>query len=764
MVYWLGFCSVAAGLAFAPAVQAQTRPYIGYVYPAGGKQGTTFQVKLGGQGLDDVNGAIVSGDGVTAKVTEYLRRLNPQEMQLLSEQLRELRKATNTAGTAKPQMMMSDDSMMMMAAGEGKKKKPSTLDAATLNMMGKLEKRIKEYVQTPACASIANIVMAEVTISPNATPGPRELRLVTPRGVSNPLRFFVGQLPETTRPAMITAPIQILGKEELALRKRPTNEVEVRITLPCTMNGQIASGEINRYRFTASKGQRLVITTHARELIPYIADAVPGWFQPVLALYDASGKELAYDDDFRFKPDPVILYEVPRDGEYVLAIFDSIHRGREDFIYRINIGELPFITSLFPLGGKVGSETLPKMKGWNLQDAVLTPLPKDAKPGIHYLAATRKGLVSNPMPFILDTLPEAFDKEPNNSTTNAQKISLPIAINGLINRKDDWDVFQFQGKSNDWVVVEVMARRLDSPVDSIIKLTDASGKVIAVNDDCEDLGSGFNTHHADSYFMVKLPSNGAYYVHIGDTARQGGEEYGYRLRISYPQPDFDLRIVPSSVSFRTTNSATLNVHAIRKDGFNGPITINLKNPPAGLTSAPVTLPVGQLVARLNIKSNLKSTKEPVRLAVEGRAKIGDKEIAHEATPAEDRMQAFLWRHLAPAADLVALVYDPAFEPPPRRVPPKLPSSLAGTNTLAMTKATAATNSPTVASTPNAPAPSGMQTNAPAGTSTNTVTAAKPKFTKQQVASRLRQLKLLYEEGLLTDEFYCEKVAECEAAQ
>jgi hypothetical protein len=82
----------------------------------------------------------------------------------------------------------------------------------------------------------------------------------------------------------------------------------------------------------------------------------------------------------------------------------------------------------------------------------------------------------------------------------------------------------------------------------------------------------------------------------------------------------------------------------------------------------------------------------------------------------------------------------------------------------MTKATAATNSPTVASTPNAPAPSGMQTNAPAGTSTNTVTAAKPKFTKQQVASRLRQLKLLYEEGLLTDEFYCEKVAECEAAQ
>ena len=44
------------------------------------------------------------------------------------------------------------------------------------------------------------------------------------------------------------------------------------------------------------------------------------------------------------------------------------------------------------------------------------------------------------------------------------------------------------------------------------------------------------------------------------------------------------------------------------------------------------------------------------------------------------------------------------------------------------------------------------------------TGGKFKFTKQQVAGRLRQLKLLYEEGLLTEKFYNAKVAECEAAQ
>ena len=154
------------------------------------------------------------------------------------------------------------------------------------------------------------------------------------------------------------------------------------------------------------------------------------------------------------------------------------------------------------------------------------------------------------MPFALDTLPEIFEQEPNNTLANAQKVTLPIIINGRIDKPDDWDVFQFAGKSNDTVVAEVQARRLDSPLDSVIKLTDAAGKLLAFNDDHEDLGAGLNTHHADSYFMARLPADGTYYVHIGDTARHGGEEYGYRLRLSAPQPDFELRVVPSSLSLR----------------------------------------------------------------------------------------------------------------------------------------------------------------------------------------------------------------------
>ncbi len=751
-VLWLPVLGVAGWLWMAGSVAAQTRPYIGFVYPAGGQQGTTFRVKLGGQGMSDLERVIVTGQGVTAKVVEYNPKLGPQEITLLNEQLRELRKGKSAsmlamASKMSSDTMMSSDSMMssemMMSSssgdmmtsastgGKGGKKGAAneTVDESTLRLMGRIEKRVREYVQRPACSSIASLATVEVTVDRDAPPGEREIRVASARGVSNPLVFHVGQLPEYCRKPMVTAAFQVLGKEELALRKRPAEEIEDRITIPCVVNGQIASGEMNRYRFEARKGQRLVISALARQLIPYIADAVPGWFQPVLTVYDANGKELAYNDDYRFKPDPTLLFEVPKDGEYVFAITDAIYRGREDFVYRVTIGELPFVTSIFPLGCRAGETPKIEMKGWNLQKAQLAPPAKDAKPGVCSLVARQAGVVSNAVPFAIDTLPECLDKESNNDAARAQKVSLPIIVNGRIDREDDWDVFQFTGKANQTIVAEVYARRLDSPLDSMLRVTDASGKVLAVNDDYEQAGSGVNTHDADSYLMVKLPADGTYYVYLSDAARSGGEEYGYRLRISAPRPSFDLRVVPSSLSIRGKSNSGVSVYVIRHDGFAGQIKLGLKDPPAGFSASSVTLSGTQAVTRLTIKTDLMATKEPVALTIQGVAKIGDREVARAAVPAEDRMQAFLWRHLVPVQDLRVLVYDPSYQPAPKRVP--VPTPLVEKKT--------------------EPLKPGQE-------------PPKAKFTKQQVASRLRQIELLFQEGLLTDAFRNEKVAECEVAQ
>jgi len=646
------------------SISARAQAYIGFVYPAGGQQGTTFQITLGGQNLENVDRVLVSGTGTEGRVVEYNKRMNPQEIQLLNEQLKELRDLPR-----------------------------QKCDAAKTNLITRLQKFIGDYVQQPQSASIANLVIAEITVARDAAPGEREIRLATPRGLSNPLVFNVGQLPEISAEPLPTSILQILGKEAQSLRKKKRDKAkdapmmamesmamsmsmagpgaqsdvdddEVIVRLPCTVNGQIASGSVDRYRFAARRGQRLVISVQARTLVPYMADAVPGWFQPVLVLCDAQGKEVAYNDDYRFKPDPVLLCEVPKDGDYILAIHDAIFRGREDFVYRITLGELPFITSAFPPGGQLGMAAMVDLKGVNLAETHLTPPTKDVKPGIYQLTARGKGgLLSNRVPFAVDALPDGIDSEPNNTPKNAQRVSLPLIINGCIDTPNDQDLFQFEARAGEEVVAEVAARRLDSPLDSVLKITDAAGTCLALNDDQEDLGAGCNTHHADSYLAFKVPAKGLYTVHLSDAQHKGGEAYAYRLRLSPPQPDFALRTVPSRVVMKGKDAAGITVFAIRKDGFTGPIRLEVKDGAANgfvLQGAPL---VGtQTVAKVTVKTTLAETDEPVALVIQGVSTNAGVALVRESVPTEDRMQAFLWRHLVPAQEFLADVYNPATAP------------------------------------------------------------------------------------------------------
>jgi len=698
-----------------PDLSAQTRPYTGFVYPAGGRQGTTFAVKAGGQGLGPVTGIEVTGGGVTARVVECYKRIGPQEITLLRDQLKIL----------KDQSKPKAEPAALKQPAPGAAKQAPKANKANEEMIRRIEKRIEEYCNRPASNALADLVFLEVTIAADAAPGRRELRLVTPSGISNPLAFQVGQFPETTRKPMLTAPFQVLGKEELSLRKRPEEEVVVKVAPPCTMNGQIASGEVNRYRFAARKGQRLVVSALARELIPFLADAVPGWFQPVLALYDASGREIAYQDDFRFKPDPVILFEVPADGEYVVAISDAIHRGREDFIYRITLGEIPYLTGIFPLGGKAGAPAAVATKGWNLQGAeVLAPLPASG-PGLFTVRAKAGGRLSNPLPFELDTLPEITESESADPDKPAQAVTLPVIVNGRIGTPGDFDVFEFSGKKDQAVAVQVSARRLDSPLDSVIRVTGPDGSVIALNDDYEDLAGGANTHHADSYALLTLPKDGAYRVHLGDTVRAGGDEYAYRLRISPARPDFELRVVPSSLTIRAKSSASLAVHVARRDGYRGPVKLELTGLPPGLTAAASTIPPDKTTTKISVKAAPEAAGRSFDLRIEGSAEIGGQTVRHAAVPTEDRMQAFLWRHLVPAANLRALVVDPDTKPDAGRpLPPPDPGTLAA-----------------LAGKPDA-----------------------PKFTESQIASRTRQVDQLFQEGLLTEKFVAQRLAECQVGK
>lgn len=605
-------------------LQESPDPRIGYVYPAGGKQGTTVRVFVGGQNFNGVKDIFVSGTGVKAMLFRNLGRIiqiNGDERREVMRRLKEIKEGkTPTEGTTKlPNHPLLNDLAKLT---------PVEMDFFVNEFLKRDEKRQQN-------SQIRETVLLEIVIDADAPVGDRELRMKGQLGLTNPMVFQVGSLAET---------IDATPYDE---NSPPTPVVDA----PATLNGQIKPGDVDRFKFRATKGQSLVIQAHARRLIPFIADAVPGWFQAVVKVFDPKGKEIAYADDYRYDPDPVLLFKPAETGEYELEVHDSLYRGREDFVYRIHISEQPFVKSIFPLGAREGAATVATVDGWNLKEKRLA---LDTKPGepIRQIGGVT---------YHVDPLPDVLEVEPNDQ--NAQAIDLPRIVNGRIGKPGDEDVFRVNGKAGEEIVIEVLARRLLSPLDSLVQLVDSSGRVVAWNDDLErkdgDLRTdmGAITHHADSYLRATYPKDDVYYVRLKDAQGQGGEGYAYRLRLGPPRPDFLVRMTPSTFNLRPGVAFPIDIHVLRFDGFDGEIELALDGAPAGMKIQGAKIPRGTDHIRMTVTVR-ETIAQPtaIRVLANGRPVI----------PCEDSMQAFLWRHLVPVRELLAVTAGAG-----RAIPPEV---------------------------------------------------------------------------------------------
>jgi hypothetical protein len=616
--------------ALASTLAAQAQPHAGYLYPAGARQGTTIEVRMGGQFLGTASKAYISGQGVEVKSIEFVKPLAGKETQFAREEMQKL--AEKRQSSFRPGRAGADK--VIFTEAEQKR-------------LEELRDKLEEWQRRQFVPSLAEIVKLQLAIAPDAPVGPRELRVETNGGLTNPIVFCVGDLPEIARKPSRVGPLYNVVNGGVPIIRPVAHEADppMDIQIPAVVNGQMMPGVTDQYRFHAKKGQHVVVAADARELIPYVSDAVPGWFQAAITLSDSQGKEVASADHFLFHPDPLLEYEIPSDGDYIAGIHDSIFRGREDFVYRMTIGELPVITSIFPLGGKAGARAAIQMSGWNLPAAKVVENFKDKSNGWYPVSVRKDGVVSNPMQFALDSLPEASAKANIGRNAKAQRVKLPLIVNGRIAKPGDSEFFRFEGQAGQEIVAEVLARRLGSPLDSMLRLTDAKGKELAFNDDFEDKGAGLITHQADSLLSCKLPAKGIYYLQLTDAQHKGGPEYGYRLRISQPRPDFELRVVPSSFNVRSGSTVPFTVYALRRDGFSGEIALKLKDAPANFILSGATVPAGQDQVRLTLTVLKTPGPQPLSLQMTGQATVAGRDVTRTAVPAEDMEQAFAYHHI-----------------------------------------------------------------------------------------------------------------------
>jgi hypothetical protein len=192
-------------------------------------------------------------------------------------------------------------------------------------------------------------------------------------------------------------------------------------------------------------------------------------------------------------------------------------------------------------GGNLGDG--PAQVWVNRPDVTVTPAAEkgrlsmsvtpEAVPGIGWLRIFNAEGASAPLPFIVGTLLELNEQEPNDNPKKPQMLaSSTCLVNGRLEKRGDVDTFAVTLHKGQTLVAAVTANEtLRSPMDGVLQVVSPRGSVLAQNDDERGL---------DPLVIFVAPADGIYLLRIfafpaaPDAAISfaGGDAFVYRLTVT----------------------------------------------------------------------------------------------------------------------------------------------------------------------------------------------------------------------------------------
>ena len=118
-------------------------------------------------------------------------------------------------------------------------------------------------------------------------------------------------------------------------------------------------------------------------------------------------------------------------------------------------------------------------------------------------------------------LPRVAEKEPNEGFKTAMPLPMPACVEGKIERSQDVDVFKIECRKGQTIVVDLQAARYGSPLEGMLTLHDADGRILAT--------AAKKADRADPGLEYAVVADGTYLVSLIDAADQGGSMFVYRL-------------------------------------------------------------------------------------------------------------------------------------------------------------------------------------------------------------------------------------------
>jgi hypothetical protein len=425
------------------------------------------------------------------------------------------------------------------------------------------------WTDTPGICFSAEKTNGQFTIEvrADAAVGPHLVRVFNEAGASAP-RFL-----------MVTADQQ--GKET-----EPNDEfakAPMVASLSATINARLdKSGDVDSYKLWLEAGQTLIASVEAYRL------ASP--MDAVLRLVDPHGREIALNHDDGRTFDPLLVWEAPAAGAYILQVFgfalpatsEAKFTGSDACVYRLHLSGGPQIRYTLPLGISRAGTTKLRAFGWNL--GVLAER-EYAVDGTRFPPGSREATwhppeVENALTLALGDGPELLESEIRQLPAWSPGLAAPFAVTGCIEKIGEEDPFIFRAVKGEQLLLEIQSASLGFPLDALLTIQNAGGKELVRNDDGDT---------ADPQLAWTAPESGNYMAVVRSVLHRAGADHLYRLSIQPARPQLKATIEQSAFAIAPGKTIAIKVAANRIRGFKSKATASIVGLPEGLTASPVEL-------------------------------------------------------------------------------------------------------------------------------------------------------------------------------
>jgi WD40 repeat protein len=291
----------------------------------------------------------------------------------------------------------------------------------------------------------------EVSCAADLAPGAYDVKVIGAGGESGAVKLYVDDLPQVTEREPNDSPATA----------NP-------ISLPADVWGTFdRPGDADYFAFDGHSGQTVVFDVASARL--------GSQAKVLLELLDSAGSLLASSNGFDGSSEPLMAYTLPTEGRYIARLTELEAAASPMHFYRLSAGSFAVATGCYPLAVSPNSLQKLQLVGLNISKNSWTEVTAGAAGEMDVPVDPSRYRSRKAIKVMIGPGAEPLEVEPNDTPDHATAMSVPGSINGRIDRPGDADLFRFDAKAGKNYVVETLASRAGSPVDTRIEILHADG-------------------------------------------------------------------------------------------------------------------------------------------------------------------------------------------------------------------------------------------------------------------------------------------------